>query len=186
MSKKKTETKTRKMGPTVGDVVQGKKILEIERHTSGARGCTYRYAVFQCDCETEFRWNMQNLSVKRIGKMTLLCSACRQKAKLTKDCGGTDERPTAVNTRLSNATLRLVQSLPQKELEKAEGLVRAHLHQCLASGSAIAPLEQVWREAVELARMDDRLPETEWTRENRRDGIKIQRYGQYFGGIGAI
>lgn len=184
MSKKKTKTKERKPGPVVGDIFQGKEILAIVSKKSGALMHSYRCAVFQCDCGAEFMWNVQNLSVKRIGKMNLSCPACRQKAKFTKDCGGTPERPPAVKTRLSTATLRLIQSLPADELAKAQNLVRAHLRQCLDNGSVIAPLEQVWREAVELAQMDDKLPVTEWTPENCRDGLDSRRYEHYFGGIG--
>jgi hypothetical protein len=177
----------------IGDLIQGKPILDIEQRTSGARlrGCLY--AILECDCKTRFGFNLQMLGTARSGKMIVRCPDCQYKAKLARyriayqpkkpEMQTTEPPPVIV---LSAETLKRINKLTPLQRAKAEQLVRAHVRQCLLAGSPMEAADRIWTEAAEIARKGDRLPETEWTRENRRDGLKIQRYDQYFGGIGAI
>lgn len=177
----------------IGDLIQGKPIIDIEQRASGARQRGCLYAILECDCKTRFGFNLQMLGTARSGKMVVRCPDCQYKAKLAKSREGYFKiRPVVQLTEplpaiaLSAETLKRINKLTPQQRAKAEQLVRAHVRQCLLAGSPMEAADRIWTEAAEIAKKGDRLPETEWTRENRRDGLKIQRYDQYFGGIGAI
>jgi len=180
---------TKKSAVEIGDVIQGKTVLKLEQRVGGARLRECLHAIFECDCKVWFGFNLQMLGNARSGKIKLRCPDCQYKAKLDRQCNKrkvispekTPEKtvnlPPAIV--LSVSTMMLINRLSPSQRATAERIVRAHVRQCLVAGSPMESPDRIWTEAAEIARMGKRLPQTEWTAENCRDGLYFQRYEQY-------
>ncbi len=65
---------------------------------------------------------------------------------------------------VSNDTLRKVNSLQDKKRAKVISIVRRHLKACEKNGCPLENLDRVYLEAIEVAEMEMKFPETEKTK----------------------
>lgn len=79
--------------------------------------------------------------------------------------------------KLTNETLKLINTLPREKKVKVEAIVRRHVLACQKNGFQPDNLERVFIEAVEMVELEERFPEP--VREDNRDWEPARHYDQY-------
>ncbi len=79
--------------------------------------------------------------------------------------------------KISNDTLKMINTLPKRKKEKVDVIVRRHVAACQRNGFDPENLDRVYIEAIEMVDLEARFPEP--VIEEVRDWEPLRHYDQY-------
>lgn len=79
--------------------------------------------------------------------------------------------------KISDQTLKMISQLPPNTRTKVDKVIRTHVAACMKTGSPIENLDRLFIEAVEIVKLEERVPEMRY--EFIADVEPYRHYDQY-------